>query len=167
MSTYWMSLSVGNHTRHNILSLFQLTSGRWVALWQNSWPAELSFQEMIVRTLNSSTFVNIMRPISEIDQITKVLKLCGTPTNETLSKITSEEVNKWSFSFMRTKYLFVVCFLMFADSQDKRFPCRQSFTSGRCHRWTRRISKQSFLGRTLKVRIDWKACICKLLRHHN
>ena len=31
--------------------------------------------------------------ISEIDQITKVLKLCGTPTNETLSKITSEEVS--------------------------------------------------------------------------
>merc|ERR1711971_557907 len=27
----------------------------------------------------------------QIDQITKVLKLCGTPTNETLSKITSEE----------------------------------------------------------------------------
>ena len=52
---------------------------------------------------------------------------------------------------MRTKHLFVVCFLMFADSQDKRFPCRQSFTSGRCHRWTRRISKQSFLGQTLKV----------------
>ena len=57
-----------------------------------------------------------MRPISEIDQITKVLKLCGTPTNETLSKITSEEVKKLSFSFMRTKHLFVVCFLMFADS---------------------------------------------------
>ena len=31
--------------------------------------------------------------VSEIDQITKVLKLCGTPTNETLSKITSEEVS--------------------------------------------------------------------------
>ena len=28
----------------------------------------------------------------EIDQITKVLNICGTPTNETLSKITSEEV---------------------------------------------------------------------------
>ena len=35
-----------------------------------------------------------MQQISEIDQITKVLKLCGTPTNETLSKITSEEVRK-------------------------------------------------------------------------
>ena len=30
----------------------------------------------------------------EIDQITKVLNICGTPTNETLSKITSEEVLK-------------------------------------------------------------------------
>ena len=29
--------------------------------------------------------------ITEIDQITKVLTICGTPTNETLSKITSEE----------------------------------------------------------------------------
>ena len=27
----------------------------------------------------------------EIDQITKVLNICGTPTNETLNKITSEE----------------------------------------------------------------------------
>jgi len=27
----------------------------------------------------------------QIDQITKVLTICGTPTNETLSKITSEE----------------------------------------------------------------------------
>ena len=44
---------------------------------------------------------------------------------------------------------------------------RQSCIFDRCHRWTKRISKQSFLGRTLKVRIDWKACICKLLRHHN
>ena len=36
------------------------------------------------------TFKNIFS--SEIDQITKVLNICGTPTNETLNKITSEEV---------------------------------------------------------------------------
>ena len=35
---------------------------------------------------------------SEIDQITKVLKICGTPTNETLSKITSEEVSAIKYS---------------------------------------------------------------------
>ena len=34
----------------------------------------------------NNTSVNV-----EIDQITKVLTICGTPTNETLSKITSEE----------------------------------------------------------------------------
>ena len=28
---------------------------------------------------------------AEIDQITEVLNICGTPTNETLNKITSEE----------------------------------------------------------------------------
>ena len=31
---------------------------------------------------------------------------------------------------------------------------RQSCIFDRCHRWTKRISKQSFLGRTLKVRMD-------------
>ena len=44
---------------------------------------------------------------------------------------------------------------------------RQSCIFDRCRGWTKRISKQSFLGRTLKVRIDWKACICKLLRQHS
>ena len=42
----------------------------------------------------------------EIDQITKVLNICGTPTNETLSKITSEEV------------LLLLIFALFNDSSD-------------------------------------------------
>ena len=36
----------------------------------------------------------------EIDQITKVLNICGTPTNETLSKITSEEVFNAVFVYL-------------------------------------------------------------------
>ena len=42
----------------------------------------------------------------EIDQITKVLNICGTPTNETLSKITSEEV------------LLLLIFALFNDFSD-------------------------------------------------
>ena len=38
-----------------------------------------------------SEHFTINTPLSEIDQITKVLSICGTPTNETLGKITSEE----------------------------------------------------------------------------
>ena len=94
---------------HNLCFLFQLTSGQWAASWPSWWLEELFFQEMIVRKSTSSytatpslirdwmitiTLENLMWQISEIDQITKVLKLCGTPTNETLSKITSEEVRK-------------------------------------------------------------------------
>ena len=38
-------------------------------------------------------FINLMRWfILDIDQLTRILVLCGTPTEETLNKITSEEV---------------------------------------------------------------------------
>ena len=67
------------------------------------------------------TLENLMWQISEIDQITKVLKLCGTPTNETLSKITSEEVRKIymkknshiSFLFMVSRFHNLLTTLLF------------------------------------------------------
>ena len=101
--------------------------------------------------------------ISEIDQITKVLKLCGTPTNETLSKITSEEV---SSVWLPSNYFEIIQYYLKLEGLKTIF-FRQSCIFDRCRRWTKRISRQSFLGRTLKVRIDWKACICKLLRQYN
>ena len=72
---------------------------------------------------------------SEIDQITKVLKICGTPTNETLSKITSEEVSaiKYSISCMNNFHL-----------------TRQSCTYVHFPKWKRRTFKQYFL-----MQIPW------------
>ena len=43
-----------------------------------------------------SFYINIDRFISDIDQLTRILVLCGTPTEDTLNKITSEEVSFFS-----------------------------------------------------------------------
>ena len=78
------------------------------------------------------TFKNIFS--SEIDQITKVLNICGTPTNETLNKITSEEV----------------CIISMKVINASFFP-RQCYISAHFQTWKRKISKVFFQGQIHKV----------------
>ena len=72
----------------------------------------------------------------EIDQITKVLNICGTPTNETLNKITSEEVPIESMKVTNAKVVFPLGNLIYpltSKHGKERFP--ECFSRGKPARY--------------------------------
>ena len=75
------------------IHLFQLIYGLLGALWLKCSQEKLYSQEQIVSIpLNRLHSLIITINFPDIDQLTRILALCGTPTQETMEKISSVEV---------------------------------------------------------------------------
>ena len=73
---------------------------------QNSFHFDDIFRESRESSKSASTkFIDFFNAFSDIDQLTRILVLCGTPSEETLNKITSEEARNYirSLSHMERK----------------------------------------------------------------